>query len=490
MPQIKLNIGPMSLEGDQTSKGDNVLCHLYNGYRANSTDGSETIYSIPGYVEFCDLGTAEMVDADWYSILHGVHLAASAGRLWKIESNGTKTELTTVILTSGTPVSFTEDETYIYFCANSVINRLDPATNAITQLGGQSPINCTHLAYLKGFLVAKGDDVAGGGIPGDVWYSSSVTLYATWSVFNNMAKPDPVMAVFATFKEIYAIGRETTEVSYATTDPNNPFASNEGATQPFGTQAAYSIAFDEQSIYYLTTVGANRRICRLVNGREVQLLSFAVDVPIDGPYRIDDARAWIQSWKGQTFYVLQLPSVDINIDNQVHKGITFAFNIKAQEWYIWYEWDSINAECKRYPADTFLFIESLGRRFIGFNGKLWEQTENANYFGTTQVRMRIRTGNRTWGKLSRKLSVFYQYNLKRGATGDVAEPSMIHRWRNDHDAEWTSGRVISMGTEGNRSIFRRSSQCGRYISRQDELIFPDPVPVVFNGLEEQIELLS
>lgn len=479
------------MEGDNTSKGDAVTAHLYNGYRVTSTDGSLAIHSLPGYVEFCDLGVgARDVDGDWYSILHNTRIVACDGRAWTLDVNGNKTELADVILTPRTPVSFTEDENYIYFCAKSVINRIDPATGTVTTLSGQAPVNCTHLAYLKGYLVVKGDDVAGDGIPGDVWYSSSVNAYVTWNVFNNMAKPDAVSAVFATFKEIYAVGRETTEVSYATTDPTAPFASNDGATQPFGTQAPYSVAFDGQSIYYLTTVGENRRICRLVGGRESQLLSFAVDVPIDDPPNVSDAKGWIQGWKGQTFYVLNLPSVRIFIDDQLHNGITLAFNIKAQEWYIWYQWNSELNECNRYPADTFLFIESISRRFIGFQGKIYELKDTADYFGDVPIRMRIRTGVRSWGKLNKKLSSFYQYSLKRGATGSVAEPVMIHRWRNDNNAEWTAGRTISLGTEGQRNIYKRSNQCGQYITRQDEFIFPDPVAIVFNGVEEEIKALT
>lgn len=490
MPQIKLNIGPMSLEGDATSKGDAVLAHLYNGYLADSTDGSNAIHSLPGYVERCDLGTGTAsVDGDFYSILHSVRITASAGRAWTVTTNYATTELVGVQLTAGTPVRFTEDETYIYFCAKSAINRLDPVAGLITQLTGQAPINCTHLAHLKGYLIAQGDDPTGLGLPGDVWHASSVGNYATWSVFNNMARPDAVSAVFATFKEIYAVGRETTEISYATTDPNAPFASNDGATQPFGTQSPYCVAFDQQSLYYPTTIGENRRICRLMGGREAQILSFSVDIPIDTPSSITDARGWIQSWKGQTYYVLNMPSTVMTINGLLHRGITLAFDIKLQRWQIWYKWDAVNGECNSYPADTFLYIEPLGKRFIGYRGKIYELTEDAAYFDTTPVRMMIRTGNRSWGTLKRKNSQFYQYNLKRGASLATAEPVMVHRWRNNQNAEWTNGRTVSLGTEGNRSIYRRSSQCGQYITRQDEFIFPDPGSYVFNSIEEEVEVL-
>jgi hypothetical protein len=492
---IKLRIGPMSLEGDETSKGDTVLAHLYNGYRASTTDASMSIHSVPGYVEFCDLGTGNStVDGDWYSILHSTRLTVSAGRIFSVSNNGIATELTGAILAVGVPASFTEDENHIFFCARSVINRLDPLTGVVDQLGVQAPVNCTHLGYLKGYMVATGERADA--IAGDTFYSSSVTdsegdpRYQTWDVFNNMARPDGVSAIFTTFREIYAIGRETTEISYTTTDPAAPFASNEGATQPFGTQAPYSVAFDQQSLYYLTTIGGNRVVCRLTGGREAQQLSFAVGVPINDPSAITDARGWIQSWNGQTFYVLQMPSTRIVIDDQVHNGVTLVFSVKAQEWYIWYEWDAVNGECKRYPADTFLFVEPIGKRFVGYQGKLWELRDDAFFLGSTPVRMRIRMGNRSWGKLSEKACNRYSYSLRKGSAAGVVEPIMIHRWRNDGNAEWEIGRTVSLGVLGSRDIRQKSLQCGKYVTRQDELIFPDPVSIVFNEIEEEVEGLK
>ena len=181
--------------------------------------------------------------------------------MWVIAADGVKTEISGQAITIGTPVIFAEDETYIYFTAHSKINQYNPTGILVTQLGVQAPLNCRHVCYIKGYLIADGADPVGTPIPGDVWYSSGT--YATWNVFNNMARPDGILGLFATFKEIFAIGQETTEVSYATTDPANPFASNDAATQPFGTQSPYALAFDGQSLYFLTTIGGNRRICRL-----------------------------------------------------------------------------------------------------------------------------------------------------------------------------------------------------------------------------------
>lgn len=469
----------MTLEGDDAAKKDTVLAHLINGYRVG-----ESCYSIPGYTAFCDLGTGNVtVDGDYYSTLHDTRLAVSAGRIWAVKENGTKSELTGVSLTAGTPVVFAEDANAIYFVGNSLINKYVPGAATVSQLTGQAPINNTYISYISGFLVTNGADSAGGAVSGDTWYSDD-TGYTTWEVFNNEAIPDGLQSLFATFNEIYAVGRESVEVSYLSGDAANPFVTNKGIAQPFGTPSRYSMAFDKQSIYFLSVIGDCRRLVRLVGGRQAEVLSFAVDVPIDDIADVSNARAWIQSWKGQSFYVVSFPVANITIDDMFYESISFAFNIRQKEWYIWGVWNAQKGQYDRYPADTFLYVEPWAKRFIGFNGVLWEMT--GHKFDTTPVRMSIRTGNRNWGKQVEKISHEYVYDCKRGVgNSDIASPVFVHRWRDNGIKEWKNPRTISMGAVGDRRRPQKSRICGRYYERQDELIFADPCEVVFSGIEEE-----
>lgn len=479
MPQLKLAIGQMDLERDNSSTDDFVSAQLYNGYRVGSS-----FYGIQGTKSYLNLGTNVQVDGDYYSSIHNVRIAVSNGKVFTI-SGGVKTEIAGTSLTIGTSVSFTEDKNAIFFAANSNIHKL--ASGVLTVMAGQSPINVTSLAYISGFLIAKGDDSAGSPVAGDLWYSDD-TGYATWGVFNNEALPDALQCVLATFNEVYAIGMDTIEVSYLSSDAASPFSTNKAAVQPFGTMAPYSVAFDKQSIYMLTEIGGNRRIAKLIGGRDAQIISFSVDVPIDDIADVSNAKGWIEGFKGQTFYVINFPTANITICDQVHESLTLAFNIRSEEWDIWGEYGEGNY--KRHPANTFLYIESEGKRYVGgTDGIIYELDPHTFMTGATATRTAIRTGWRSWGKLSKKkFCNAYFYDMKRGGESDVTEPYMIHRWRNDGSAEWTQGRMISLGKVGERRIPQVSRGCGSYYKRQDEFIFSEPGEIIFNGVEEDFEM--
>lgn len=475
MPKIKITIGKMDIEADATSKDDAVTAHLYNGYRVGSA-----IKSIPGMSGWCDLGIGNIsIDGSYYSILHNKYIVIAGGRGWKVNPDGNKTEITGINIEPGIPVSFIEDKDAVYFAANSRIHKYEGGDTA-TEMIGATPINVRSIAFISGFLVAAGFDATGPPIQGDVWYSDS-DGYTEWEVFNAEAVPDAVQSVFVTYSELYAIGRESVEVNYLSGDSSNPFAANKGASQPFGTPAPYSIAFDQQSIYYLTTIGGARRIAKLVGGRQPQIISFAVDIPIDQIQDVSNARAWMHSINGQSFYVITFPTANVIIEDMVHESLTLAFNIRAEEWYIWGGWFEQQGQYRRYPADTFLYVEPWGKRFVGYNGKIYETTGSS--FPDSVLRPAIRTGWRSWGLTSvQKVCHKYTYDIKRGES--ATDIVMQHRWRNDGNLEWKLPRSISMGATGNRTVPKESYRCGMYYKRQDELIFPAGVEMVLNSIEE------
>lgn len=474
MPQLKLNIGAMDLESDISATNDAVIAHLYNGY-----ESGQSIKSIPGHVEWLNLGVGEFsIDGDYYSNIRDTRLVVSNNRLFKVSQNGGSVELTGTELTPGVPVSFAEDRDAIYFAANSNIHKYDGVSVSI--LSGQAPINVKSIAFISGFLVAVGSDSTGAAVPGDIWYSDS-SGYTDWEVFNNEAVPDAVSSVFVTYSELYAIGTDSIEVNYLSGDVNNPFSANKAASQPFGTPAPHSVAFDQQSIYYLTTIGGARRVARLVGGRQPQIISFSVDVPVDDITDISNARAWLQSINGQSFYVITFPTANVTIGDMVHESLTLAFNIRAEKWYIFGGWHDQKGQYGRYPADTFLYVEPWGKRFIGYNGKIYEVSGNT--FPDSILRPAIRTGWRTWGLTSvQKVCHKYTYDIKRGES--ATDIVMQHRWRDNGNLEWRNPRAISLGASGQRTLPKESYRCGMYYKRQDEFIFPAGVEMVLNGIEE------
>lgn len=424
MPQIRLLTGKMDLESDQTSRKDEVLAHLINGYRVG-----DSLHIWPAKVQHVDLGVNAPVYV-WQSILHSSLFAVCNGVLYRVV-DGVATVVTGPALTAGTPPAFTEDAYNVFVAALSPIYKIT-GTSAAAIAGGQSPVNVTSLAFVSGFLLANGDDPAGGGLDGDFAFSDtqgdSGPTYAVWSYENNASKPDALQALIATPDDyVYAIGAESVDVSYVSGDVNNPFASNKAAAQPFGTPARHSVAYDKQSIYYPSIIEGNRQTVRLVGGREPQIIGFPVGVPVNDAERVDDARAFLMGFRGQTFYIIHLSHANVDIDDIHCDELTLAFNIRAEEWSILGQWDSSSGTYDAYIGVSFAYDGNT--RYVGGNdGKIYTLTD--------EVR--------------------------------DAEPMLEHRWRNDGNLEWRNGRQLPLGAIGERRIPLRSTQCGMYYKRQDE----------------------
>jgi len=421
----------------------------------------------------------------YYSTLHDTLLIVADGKLLKVTEDGISSVISGANFDVGVPASFTENKNYIWIAANSNIHQYDPFTSTVTIKAGQSPVQVTSLGFISGFLIANGNDSTGAPVPGDLWYSDDAA-FNVWEVFNNEASPDALQSIHVSYSEIYAIGRDSIEVSEVSTDSDAAFTTSKSASQPFGTPAKYSVAFDQQSIYYLTVIGGSRRIARLIGGREPQIISFPVDAPIDDIDDVSGMRAFIMGYKGQSFYVSTFPRAEITIADMYFKSITLAFNIKAQEWYIWGKWQDQFEGYEAYPGVGFTYAEPWNKRYVGGNdGKLYTLSPSTFKFGTDIIRMAIRTGWRNWGKDVWKRSNLYSYDVKRGVgNSDVAAPVFTHKWRNDGKLEWSSPRVISLGAIGVRDLPQKTRQCGRYYKRQDELVFTDPCEIIFNGIEE------
>jgi hypothetical protein len=428
MPQIPLTFGPMDLESDQSSRKDNVLAHLYNGYRVG-----QSIHMWPDAVEYCDLGTG--VDVfNWYSVLHSVHYAVSNGRLFRV-AGGVATEITGATLTVGAVPSFTEDGFFVYVAAASNIHRITGDT--AEALEGQAPINVHSITYLSGFLVAQGDDAEGNPRPGDFWYSDTIgddgiPTYTEWSVENNASKPDALKAIIATSDDtLYAVGTESVDVNSISGDAAAPFTANKPASQSFGTPARHSVSWDSESIYMLAVIGGNRQIIRLVGGRTPEIIGFPVGVPVNEIADVSDARAFLMGFRGQTFYIITFPTANVSIDDSYQESLTLAFSTRAQEWYIIGDWSDQKGQFGAYRGNFFTYDRST--RYIGGND----------------------------GKI-------YTLALEESR---IEEPVFTHKWRNDSNLEWSSGRVLSLGLIGQRRQPLKSRRCGRYYKRQDELVF-------------------
>lgn len=439
MPFKPLPIGSSTnLDIDDTTANDGTAVSYINFY----VDRGGAIRTIPGLIEYAALGTNAPVWAH-YSSLFGLVVVVSAGRVWiQREQNGALTEVGTVApdhveIDAAVRPTFTEDRSNIYFAANSTIHQLNPLTGAIYKLDRfTTPQNVTSLAYIGGYLKAKGETGGGGSVPGDTHYSDDrENNYAAWEVYNNESKPDALQAIVVAYEQVYNIGTKSLEVTYI--DGTVPFSVNKNAAQHFGTMAPYSVAFDDESIFYLSEVTKSRKIIEIKGGGSPKIISMPVDIPLEKFERVDDANGYLMAFRGQNFYCLDFPSANADIDGQFWSGITLAYHLQRGTWLILAKWNAGQGEYTSYRGKSFAYVENWGLRLVGGDdGKLYTMTENE--------------------------SVDY-----------TVEPVLLHTWRNDNSSQWANPRSISLGAVGVTKPPPDQYQGGQYRNRQHRFIYSD-----------------
>lgn len=438
MPFAKLPIGVSSnLDIDDTSAGDGQAVSYVNCYR----DRAKSVRTIPGLISYNDMGTGAAVWS-YVSPLFDVLVIVSGGRVWlQTENGGAITEVGTVAplhieIDPDAKPTFTEDRSNIYFAANSVIHQLNPTTGAIWKLGQFTPQFVTSLAYIGGYLKAKGETGGGGSVPGDTHYSDDyANNYASWEVYNNESRPDALQSIVVAYEQVYNIGKDTLEVTYI--DGTVPFSVNKNAAQHFGTPAPGSVVFDGESIYYLSVVTQSRKIIKLRGGGSPQIISFPIDVPLEDFERVDDANGYVMAFRGQNFYCIDFPTANCYIDGQLWPSITLAYHIQSESWLTFAQWDALQGVYRRYRGVSFSYFEKWNLRLVGgSDGVLYKMAENE--------------------------VIDYE-----------KEPVLLHYWRDDNKETWSGPRTVALGKPGDTKLPPDQWQCGQYRNRQHRLVFTD-----------------
>ena len=418
----------VTLDVDDTTAKDGTAISLINGY----FDRGDAFRTVPGCEVYADTGEGGAKTWAYFCVNHSRLFVIAAGRIWQqTAADGALEEITGATFDADAIPTFAEDGANVFFAANSKIHKITGL--AAADLGATSPVNVTSLAYIGGYLMAKGDDALGA-VVGDTHYSDDKDNgYATWEVYNNESRPDALQALIVAYEQIYNIGTQTVEVSYI--DGTVPFSVNKNASQQFGTPAADSCAFDGENIYYLSVVAGARKVVQLKGGGSPGVISFPVDVPIEAFERVDDAYGFIMAFRGQNGYAVTFPTANAVVDEQFYQSITLFYHLQTKQWIILGQWDAANGVYGAYRGVSFTYAEPWGLRLIGGrDGKVYRLVEPSE---------------------------------------TAEEPVFVHRWRDNGKKEWKPGRTVGLGLIGQYGGFPASRQCGLYRGRQHEFIYSD-----------------
>lgn len=480
MPLVKLpfatspykNVDESALDATDESIVDGFIDELNN---LNKRPGNEMVI---------DLGVNMPVDGLYWWIGKKYLIAICDGRVFKITyAAGVYTS--TEIVGAGValpkrvqPVFAEQGNTFIghklvITCGSTMI--YTDGTNLYNISDADAPTTATHVAYIDGYILANNQN-------NDQINFSNINDPTAWEAldyFTCESNPDDIQSLLVGNGEVYCVGNFTTEIWYD--DGVTPFSRS--AVIPIGTIARYSTVLINGSIYML---GNDKKVYRLVGGRQAEIISMPFDKFIQGFTTVTDAVGYNYIVDGLSFYVLTFPT----------ENRTIAYDYVLNRWYEWGQWSNNPLTLNpydRFIGQSYCYCPDWGLHLVGcrwFTGYIYKASKNYFLDNTTKIRTFCRTGHISHGTLKNKIATSLVSRIRRGtANTDTTEGEIVMRWRNDKKT-WGNPHVISLGLTGDYEIVKRFYRLGTYRTRQYEIVHASSCPFIMSQLEEEVEVLE
>lgn len=386
-------------------------------------------------------------------------------RVWSIDEAGIVTNITGTTLDGTNRPVFDNDGTYAAIAGGNIPLQWSGG-GTTTALAG-SPANCTHVSYLDGYWINHLID--------DQefrWAGPTAVARATWSsanFFQAEGLPDNIKAQGVLQRELYAFGRDSTEVYQNFGSTSTPFQRTFFLES--GIIAPYSLIKANYTFHWLD----QERNFVSMEGRTPVIKSDDVTKVIKNFGTVEDCIASHIKIGPHYLIVWTFPTEERS----------FCYDIKRGAWG---EWDGyVNGLSDRLDINAHCYVPEWNRHLVGsaINGKIYTLSLDNKTDGANPLR-RVREMQYDWGTNNRKTSSYYLLHFKRGvATASVTDPKVMVSW-NDDNKGWSEEKIISLGELGSKTDALRVKCGGIYRRRRLRVTMTDACEFVLTKIEEEV----
>ncbi|AUR93108.1 stabilization protein [Vibrio phage 1.183.O._10N.286.48.B7] len=322
---------------------------LVNVYPRASTGGKYpfNLINTPGLAFFCELPTFPVLG------LHnnkGRVFAVTPSKMYEIFKNGTFKELGDVDLKgrvvmedNGIQVVVVDGFKGFYYDAN---------LNEVKQITGDAFYPASTVTYQDGYFLfdRKGT--------GQFFISELLDVaFDPLDFATAEGQPDPLVAILSDHREIFLFGEDTIEVWYNSGASDFPFERNQGAFIEKGCGARYSVAKQNNTVYF---IGSDLMVYQMTGYTPVRISTHAVEKTLKD-VDLSDAFAYTYQDEGHLFYVLTIPNSDI----------TWCYDISTGAWHVRQSY-----QFGRHQSNNAIFFDS--KTLVGDfqNGRIYQMAGN------------------------------------------------------------------------------------------------------------------
>lgn len=391
--------------------------------------------------------------------------AVCASTLYRVSTAGEVVAVGALDVPTG-PVSMATNGLELLIADGTFGYLLTLETGAFAKIVDDNFPGAASVAFVDGyFAVLKPDS--------EQWFLSGLYDGTTWDGLTwatAQGKPDKLVSLTVSHREVWLFGEESTEVWYDTgaAPPAFPFDRISGAFIELGCAARSSVVAMDNTVIWLTDQGQVVRAA----GYAPQIISTRPMEYLLSQYaRWDDAFAFTYTQGGHTYFVLTFPTADV----------TWVFDAATGGWHRRKSWGM-----GRWRAQCYARFN--GMHLVGAGGKLYRLDESAyTEDGETIERIRVTPPIAVDGKRLFMSSLQVDFEPGVGTmTGQGQDPQAMLDWSDDGGRTWSNVYTASIGKIGEyraRVIWRR---LGSFRTRTLRVRVTDPVKVVITGAWAEI----
>lgn len=422
------------------------------------TDGGKypfTLIGTPGTPFFLELPT--------YPVLQqfkskGRSFAVTPTKLYEVFTDGTYAELGTVDL-QGIRVNMESNGLQLVMVDGIKGFYYDFAGMTITEFSGGGWYPAATVSYLDGYFIFDRVDT------GQFFISdlNSITLDPL-NIATAEGQPDNLVACVVDHREAFMFGTDTIEFWYNSGDPDFPLERNQGAFVEKGCAARYTIAKQNNTIYF---VGSDRRVYRMDGYWPVPISNKQVEATLND-VDLSDAFAYAYEEEGQLYYILTIPK----------SNVTWSYDTDLNQWSIRqsFQFGRHVGNCVSEFEGLTLIGDFQNGRIYDFSNKYYQDDQDPivrefilptvfsgrSFFDINSLELDMSSGIGT--------------NIGQGKN-----PTALLSYSKDAGKTWSEWKEASIGMQGQYLTRVKWNRFGTGRSFDFKVRISDPIPIDIGG---------
>lgn len=436
-----------------TAEG-NIAGHeeLINVYVEKATGGKYpfVLKNCPGLAFFLELPTFPVKAVHFNK---GRAFAVTPTKLYEIFSNGSFNELGNVHFSGR--VVMEDNGAQIVMVDGFSGYYWDATTNLVTQITGDGWYPAKTVTYQDGYFIFERKDT------GQFFISELLNVsFDPLDFATAEGQPDKLVAVLSDHREVFMFGTETIEVWYNSGAADFPFERNQGAFVEKGCAAPYSIAKQNNTIYF---IGSDLMVYQMVGYTPIRISTHAVEETLKG-ISLDDAFAYTYQDGGHLFYMLTIPS----------RKLTWCFDISIGTWHIRKDY-----HFGHHRSNCAVFFD--GKVLVGDfqSGRIYQMTNN--YYTDDGEPLVKEFTLPTINNGREFLSIFsFELDMSSGVgltNGQGSDPKAILTFSKDNGKTWSNDKFSNIGKKGNYLTRVKWNRLGEARQFNIKVSVSDPIPL-------------